>query len=227
MSRPKAALSGATGHGPERRACLRQRKKRGVSRATRRGPGAMSGAKRRKDAAARCRWPHGHRRGPSLRCVFQPSFPGAWWPVAQGDKGVNDLSLPFVTGPEGFFRTFEMQGSIARVERINSLQSNLLDRYEGGGWSRHPVLPDSGNGPRESAWLSASPAWLQLQRIDAFSSQRGVPLASLGYARDMASLPASAPFVGLSIQRWRHGQTRGHRPQAARGTLILKRRGGG
>ncbi len=44
-----------------------------------------------------------------------PAFlSGAWWPVAQGDKGVNDLSLPFVTGPEGFFRTFEMQDSIAR-----------------------------------------------------------------------------------------------------------------
>lgn len=40
--------------------------------------------------------------------------------------------------------------------------------------------------------------------IDAFSSQNGVP-RQLGVGDP---LPASAAFVGLSIQRWRHGQTR-------------------
>ncbi len=102
--------------------------------------------------------------------------------------------------------------------RLKSWFSNKLRHQRELLNSRHPVLSDSGNGPRESAWLSASPAWLQLQRIDAFSSQRGVPLA------------ACLPVPPLSVCRSSgggYGQTRGHRPQAARGTLLLKRRGGG
>ncbi len=62
--------------------------------------------------------------GPTVRATARPFaslrlpafLSGAWWPVAQGDKGVNDLSLPFVIGPEGFLRTFEMQDSI--IQRL-------------------------------------------------------------------------------------------------------------
>ncbi len=83
--------------------CSRDRPRAG---ATRRGPGAMSGAKRRKDAAARCRWPHGHRpvaapsatgHGPERRALPPATQKARRLPSKEGvaprpPLGVGDLS---------------------------------------------------------------------------------------------------------------------------------------